>query len=128
MHQTNRCTSDEQTPRPPSSTHHKKFRPRQRRNSFTIPLAIRCRRVMLFNLSTQFRPTQTRNETQGFSPCLPESGPHSSRQFRANFAADDYTPHSLRKDTKPSAKPCLPMVNTFVPGGSAISSHGQTSF
>ena len=63
---TNRCTSDKQTPRPSSSTHHRKFQPRRHWNSFTIPLAVRCVRVMLSNLSTQFRPTQTRNS--GFLP------------------------------------------------------------
>ena len=55
------CTSDEQTPRPPSSAHHKPFRPSHRCSSFTIPLTIRCRRVWPSNLSTQLSRTQGLN-------------------------------------------------------------------
>ena len=55
------CTSDEQTPRPPSSAHHKSFRPSHRCSSFTIPLTIICRRVWSSNLSTQLRRTQGLN-------------------------------------------------------------------
>ena len=50
-----------QIPRPPSSTHHLKFRLRRTGNSFTIPLSIRCRRVRSSNLSTQLRRTQGLN-------------------------------------------------------------------
>ena len=54
------CTSDQQTPRPPSSTHHhSKFRPRRHRDFSTIPLSIRCTRVWSSNLSTQLRRAQT---------------------------------------------------------------------
>ena len=55
------CTSDEQTPRPPSLAHQKRFRPSHRCISFAIPLALRCRRVWLSNLSTQLRRTQGLN-------------------------------------------------------------------
>ena len=40
----------------------------------------------------------------------------------------DRKPHSVRKDTKPASKPCMSMGSTAIPGGSAISSRGQTSF
>ena len=55
------CTSDEQTPRPPSSAHHKPFRPLHRCSSFTKPLTVRCRRIWSSNLSTQLRRTQGLN-------------------------------------------------------------------
>ena len=55
------CTSDEQTPRPPSSAHHKSCWPSYRCNSFIVPLAIRCRRVTSSNLSTQLRRTRCWN-------------------------------------------------------------------
>ena len=55
------CTSDEQTPRPPSSAHHKPFRPSHQCISFTIFLTIRCRRVRSSNLGTQLRRTQGLN-------------------------------------------------------------------
>ena len=55
------CTSDEQTPRPPSSAHHKPFRPSHRCSSFTTPLTRRCRRAWSSNLSTQLRRTQGLN-------------------------------------------------------------------
>ena len=58
---TKRCTSDEQTPRPPSPAHHKTFRPQNRFKSFAIPLTLRCRRVWSSNLSTQLRRTQGLN-------------------------------------------------------------------
>ena len=58
---TKSCTFDEQTPRPPSPAHHKTFRPAHQCNSFTIPLALRCRRVWSSNLSTQLRRTQGLN-------------------------------------------------------------------
>ena len=45
---------------------------------------------------------------------FPQSGLHASRRFRVNLAATDYTPHSVRKDTKLSAKPCRSMVKIFV--------------
>ena len=44
------CTSDEQTPRPPSSAYNQWFRPRHHLNPFIIPLAIRTERVALSNL------------------------------------------------------------------------------
>ena len=34
----------------------------------------------------------------------PDSGPHSSARVRANLSGDDYTPHSVRKNTEHSAK------------------------
>ena len=55
------CTSDEQTPRPPSPAHHRTFRPLHRCNSFAIPLTLICRRVWSSNLSTQLRRTQGLN-------------------------------------------------------------------
>ena len=58
---TKRCTSDEQTPRPPSPAHHKTFRPLHKYKSFAIPLTLRCRRVWSSNLSTQLRRTQGLN-------------------------------------------------------------------
>ena len=58
---TKRCTSDEQTPRPPSPAHHKTFRPLHKYKSFAIPLTLRCRRVWSSNLSTQLRRTQSLN-------------------------------------------------------------------
>ena len=58
---TKRCTSDEQTPRPPSPAHHKTFRPLHKYKSFPIPLTLRCRRVWSSNLSTQLRRTQGLN-------------------------------------------------------------------
>ena len=54
------CTSNEQTPRPPSSAHHEPFRPSHRCSSFTIPLTIRCR-IIWSNFSTQLRRTQGLN-------------------------------------------------------------------
>ena len=41
------CTSDEQTPRPPSSAYTQWFRPRHHLNSFIISLAIRALKVAL---------------------------------------------------------------------------------
>ena len=58
---TKRCTSDEQTPRPPSPAHHKTFRLLHKYKSFAIPLTLRCRRVWSSNLSTQLRRTQGLN-------------------------------------------------------------------
>ena len=58
---TKRCTSDEQTPRPPSPAHHKTFRPLHKYKSFAIPLTLRYRRVWSSNLSTQLRRTQGLN-------------------------------------------------------------------
>ena len=58
---TKRCTSDEQTPRPPSPAHHETFRPLHKYDSFAIPLTLRCRRVWSSNLSTQLRRTQSLN-------------------------------------------------------------------
>ena len=55
------CTSDEQTPRPPSTAHHKTFLLSHRCNSFAIPLTLRCRRVWSSNLSTQLRRSQGLN-------------------------------------------------------------------
>ena len=55
------CTSDEQTPRPPSQAHHKTFPPSHRCNSSALPLTLRCRRVWSSNLSTQLRRTQGLN-------------------------------------------------------------------
>ena len=58
---TERGTSDEQTPRPPSPAHHKTFRPLYKYKSFAILLTLRCRRVWSSNLSTQLRRTQGLN-------------------------------------------------------------------
>ena len=58
---TKRCTSDEQTPRPPSPAHHETFRPLHKYDSFAIPSTLRCRRVWSSNLSTQLRRTQSLN-------------------------------------------------------------------
>ena len=58
---TKRCTSDEQTPRPPSPAHHKTFRPLHKYKSFAIPLTLRCKRVWSSNLSNQLRRTQSLN-------------------------------------------------------------------
>ena len=92
-----------QTPRSPSSKHHKKFRPRRHRNPFTIPLAIRSVRVALSNLSTQFRPTQTRHT--GFLP-LPVPRADRTRVADSEQISSPSTTHhtSVRKDKKPSAK------------------------
>ena len=56
------------------------------------------------------------------------SGPQAIARFGANLTSDDCTPHSVRKDIKPSSKPYMSMGSTAIPGGSAISSCGQTSF
>ena len=76
----------------------------------TLGYKLRRVTITLTNLSTQFRPTQTRNTPAGFLLSLlplpapkANTGPHSSRRFRENLAAADYTPHSVRKNTKPSA-------------------------
>ena len=55
-------------------------------------------------------------------------GPQAIARFGANLTSDDCTPQSVRKDTRPSAKPCLSVGSTAVPDGPAISFHGQTSF
>ena len=44
-------------------------------------------------------------------------GPQTIARLGANLFGDDGTPHSVRKDTKPSAKLCLLMRSTFVLGG-----------
>ena len=49
-------------------------------------------------------------------------------QEHEKLTSDNCTEHSGRKDTKPSAKPCLSMGSTAVSGGFAILSRGQTSF
>ena len=100
------CTSDEQTPRPPSSTHH--FRFWRTGNSFTMPLSIKYTRVQV---------------SYGACDC---SGPQAVARFGANLTSDKCTPQSVRNDTKPSAKPCrLSMGRTAVSGGSVISSRGR---
>ena len=107
----------------PSLTHHKSFR-RGDRDSFTIPLAIRCRTIWSSNLNTRLR--RSNPETQSLSRYLPLcSGPQAIVRFEANLAAADYTSHGVRQYTKPSAKPCLSNGSTFVPSRSAISSRGQ---
>ena len=58
---TKSCTSDEQTPRPPSPAYHKTFRPAHQCNSFAIPLTLRCTRVWSSNVNTQLRGTQGLN-------------------------------------------------------------------
>ena len=90
-------------------------------------LDIRSTRVMLSNFSTQFRPTQTRNT--GF---LPLSAPRADRT-RADdseqISPPPITHHTVYEKTRNIQRnPCLSMGNTFVPGRSAISSRGQTSF
>ena len=106
----------------------KRFGRDAHRKSFSISFAIRCIGVMLSNLSTQFKPTQTRNTGLLPLPAPRADCTRAGARFRAHLAAGDYTPHSVRKHTKSSAKPCLSMGDTFAPGGSAISSRGQASF
>ena len=50
------------------------------------------------------------------------------RDTDIHLKVDDCPPHSLRKDTKPSAKLYMSMRSTAVPDRSAISSSGQTCF
>ena len=72
------CTSDEQTPQPPSPAHHKTFRPAHRCNSFAISLTLRCRRVSSSNLSTQLRRTQGLNTE---SLTMPAAGADPKRSL-----------------------------------------------
>ena len=71
-------TSDEQTPRPSSSTHHLKFRPRRHGNSFTIPLSVRCRRVCFSNLSTQLKRAKGLNTESLTVPATTVADPRQS--------------------------------------------------
>ena len=123
---TKRCTSDEQTPRPPSPAHHETFRPLHKYDSFAIPSTLRCKRVWSSNLSTQLRRTQSLNTVSNDAcGCC---GPQAIARLGTNLTSDDCTPHNVRKDTKPAPKPYMSMGSTAIPGGSAISSRGQTSF
>ena len=93
-----------------------------------VPLAIRCVRVVLFNLSTQFRPTQTINK--GFLSSPTPRADRTRADGSEQISPPPITHHTVYEKTRylHSAKTCLSMGNTIVPGGSAISSRGQTSF
>ena len=125
---TKRCTSDEQTPRPPSPAHHKTFRPLHKHNSFAITLTLRCRRVWSSNLSTQLRRTQSLNtESLTMPAAVADSKP--------SLDSEQISPATIAHHTVYEKTPNLhqshiymSMGSTVIPGGSAISSRGQTSF
>ena len=77
------CASDEQTPRPPSTTHHLKFRPRWHRDSFTIPLPKKCTRIWSSNLTTQLRISHAWNTRSLTVPAIVADPrqPHDSEQI-----------------------------------------------
>ena len=52
--------------------------------------------------------------------CSSCCGPQAIARFGANLTSDDCTPHSVRKDTKPSSKPYMSMGSTAIPDGSAM--------
>ena len=118
----------EQTSRLPFFTHHKPFRPPRHRNSFALSLAIRCLRVMMSNLSTQFRSTQSRNTW-----FLPLPAPRADRTLANDsekMLPPPITHYTVYEKTRNLQRKhvCLSMVNTFVPGRSTTSSRGQTLF
>ena len=107
------CTSGGQTPRPPSSTRHFKFRLRRHRDSFTIPFSIRYRRVWSSNLSIQLRRTQTSN-TESLR-CLSLWQTPDNRTIRSNS-------HQRRLHTKQ----CTTGHETFSKTISVNGEHSRT--
>ena len=93
------CTSNEQTPRPPSSTHHLKFRLRRHDNSFTRPLSIRCRRVRSSNMSTQPRKTQGLN-TESLAVPATVACPTQSLNSEEISPATIIAHHTMYKTTR----------------------------
>ena len=90
-------------------------------------MAIRAIRAALSNLSTQRRQkgwVVPRACTGSGPPCT-KLVTHDSEQISAATVAH----HTVYENTRNLQRsPCLSMGNTFVPGGCAISSRGQTSF
>ena len=119
--------SNEQTPRPPSSTHTQWFWSRHHGNFFVILSAIRAVRVVLSNLSTQPRPEElvSHPTCAGSGPPCTKVVTHDSEQISPAIIAH----HTVYEKTQNLQRsPCLSIGNAFVPSGSAISSRGRTSF
>ena len=123
---TKRCTSDEQTPRPPSPAHHKTFRPLHKYKLFAIPLTLICRRVWSSNLSTQLRRTQGLS-TESLTMPATVADPNRS------LDSEQISPATIAHHTVYENIPNLHQSHMCqwgaqpYPGGSAISSRGQTS-